>query len=73
MSLDRAVLERQLNEIKCKLTACESTLISAGVATDQLFRQPEWRRWDAKRRQAVRRLRAAAAIEQRGQRIVAEA
>ena len=66
MALDRAVLERQLTDIQSKLTACEQALNSAGVAQDQMLRQPAWRHWDANRRQITRRLRAAAAIEQRG-------
>jgi len=66
MALDRAVLERQLTEIRSKLTACEQALKSAGIAQEQMSRQPAWRHCDADRRQIMRRLRAAAAIEQRG-------
>jgi hypothetical protein len=72
MALDRAVLERQLSEIRSNLTACEQALNSAGVAQDQMFRQPAWRHWDANRRQITRRLRAAAAVAQRGERTKAE-
>ena len=67
MALKRGVLERQLTQIKSNLAACEQALTSAGVAQDRWSRQPEWRHWDADRRQITRRLRAAAAIEQREQ------
>jgi len=66
MALDRAVLERQLSDIKNRLTACEQALASAGIPADGLVRQPSWRHLDADRRQVARRLRAAAAVEQRG-------
>ncbi len=72
MALDRAVLERQLTDVKLQLTACEQALSSAGIPQQQMFRQPVWRHWDANRRQVTRRLRAAAAIEQRGQRTESE-
>jgi hypothetical protein len=67
MALNRSILERQLARVTAHVSACEQALASAGVTGDQLARHPRWRRWDADRRQVVRRLRAAAAIEQRGQ------
>jgi hypothetical protein len=67
MALKRAVLERQLTRIQKELAACEQVLTAAGLAQDQWSRQPAWRHWDADRRQVARRLRAAAAIEQRAQ------
>ena len=67
MALNRPVLERQLARVTAQISACEQALAQGGVSGDQLARHPLWRRCDADRRQVVRRLRAAAAIEQRGQ------
>jgi hypothetical protein len=67
MALNRPVLERQLARVTAHVSACEQALANAGVTGDELARHPRWRRCDADRRQVVRRLRAASAIEQRGQ------
>ena len=67
MALKRAVLERQLTRIKNNLSNCEQALTSAGVGQEQWSREAAWRHLDADRRQVMRRLRAASAIEQREQ------